>query len=198
MLGDFDEPHLVRRHRAAGFYRRECALQRSRQSHSRMANRRSVLARIGRVQRLIARGLRPRDADRVAQVEVVLLKLRLMRLCHRAGIVSWGGICFLSFGPKGRNSIAQGAALGHEPVRSSQPQRGETPAMSPWSDAPLGLVDVLRSVTQGCALGYRVSPRWGKAAKQNTPVFGLHKIPPIPTLHHPSVSPAVDCRVTGG
>ena len=96
----------------------------------------------------------------------VLLKLRLMRLCHRAGFVAWGGICFLSFGPKGRNSIAQGAALGHEPVRSSQPQRGETPAMSPWSDAPLGLVDVLRSVTQGCALGYRVSPRWGKAAKQ--------------------------------
>ncbi len=50
----------------------------------------------------------------------------------------------------------------------------------------MGLADVRRSVTQGCALGYRVAPRWGKAAKQNTLIFGLHQIPPISTLHRPS------------
>ena len=77
-------------------------------------------------------------------------------------------------------------------------QRGETLALSPWSDAPLGLTNVRRSVTQGCALGYRVSPRWGKAAKQNRPVFGRHQIPPRPTLAHPSVSLWVLRHRSGG
>ncbi len=96
------------------------------------------------------------------------------------------GICFLFSGPKGRNSIAQGAALGQESPRSTQSQRGETPLKSPWSYAPLGLADVRRFVTQGCALGCRVSPRWGKAAKQNSPVFDHHETPPTPTLHLPT------------
>ena len=80
-------------------------------------------------------------------------------------------------GPKGRDSIAQGAALGRDLARQAQPERGETPAKSPSSDAPLGLANVRRTVTQGCALGYRVLPRWGKGAKQNTPVFGQVKTP---------------------
>ncbi len=80
-------------------------------------------------------------------------------------------------GPKGRDSIAQGAALGRDLARQCQPQRGETPAKSPSSDAPLGLANVRCSATQGCALGYRVLPRWGKGEKQNTPVFGQVNTP---------------------
>ena len=77
-------------------------------------------------------------------------------------------MCCAFSGPKGRDSIAQGAALGHEPARQGQPQRGETPAKSPGSHAPLGLVNVRRPGTQGCALDYRVWPRWGQVAKKNT------------------------------
>ena len=127
-------------------------------------------------------------------------------------------------GPKGRDSIAQGAALGRDLARQAQPQRatplsifvaefvrirtfarllrslttsatpdsprfsvfkilngiaqrGETPAKSPSCYAPLGLANVCCSATQGCALGYRVLPRWGEGAKQNTPVFGLFNTP---------------------
>ena len=83
------------------------------------------------------------------------------------------------FGPKGRDSIAQGAALGGDRARKGQPQRGVTPAKSPSSYAPLGLTNVRRSVTQGCALGYRVSPRWGKRTKHNAPIVGLINAPVV-------------------
>ncbi len=73
------------------------------------------------------------------------------------------GLCCAFFGPKGRDSIAQGAALGDERVCEGKPQRGETRATSRRSRAPLGLTIVRRFVTQGCALGYRVLPCWGKA-----------------------------------
>ncbi len=53
------------------------------------------------------------------------------------------------FAPKGRDSIAQGAALGHESARRAQPQRGDTHVTFPLSHAPLGLADVRCSVTQG-------------------------------------------------
>ena len=42
MLSDFDEPHSVRRRNRAGFYRRDCVLQRSWRSRPRMVARRTV------------------------------------------------------------------------------------------------------------------------------------------------------------
>ncbi len=98
------------------------------------------------------------------------------------------GFCGAFFGPKGRDSIALGEALGDDHVRQGQPQRGETHATSRWSRAPLGLAIVRRFLTQGCALGYRVLPRWGKDTDTGglTP-NGAHFVGKIAgTFHVPS------------
>ncbi len=74
-------------------------------------------------------------------------------------------VLFRAFAPTGQDSIAQGAALGYGTTTIGKPQRGVTPRRFRRSFAPLGLALQRGFVTQGCALGFRVSTlRAGKHA----------------------------------
>ena len=66
-------------------------------------------------------------------------------------------VLFRAFAPTGQDSIAQGAALGYGTKTIGKPQRGVTPRRFHRSFAPLGLALRRGLVTQGCALGFRVS-----------------------------------------
>ena len=63
--------------------------------------------------------------------------------------------------PTGTDSKAQGAALGKTQTVEVKPQRGVISRSTCENFAPLGLTFRLAPESQGCALGYRISPRWG-------------------------------------
>ncbi|MBI5756959.1 MAG: hypothetical protein HZA46_00410 [Planctomycetales bacterium] len=63
--------------------------------------------------------------------------------------------------PTGTDSIAQGAALGIDSMFDLKPQRGVITRTTCGNFAPLGLALRLAPQTQGCALGYRMTPPSG-------------------------------------
>jgi|GEM_PF-2457260 len=90
-----------------------------------------------------------------------------------------------SSAPTGHNVIAQGNALGKRPHKTPRPEGAECPSHAPTPNpfhtnqtsspsvnninayranphtAPSGLAYLFRFLTQGVALGFRLSPRWG-------------------------------------
>ena len=73
----------------------------------------------------------------------------------------------LRFAPTGRDSIAQGNALGGDPPSTVSPNGARfvdrvARVIAPRNESrPVGASVFVATVPQGCALGYRMPPRWG-------------------------------------
>ncbi len=68
--------------------------------------------------------------------------------------------------PTGQNAIAQGNALGREILRNSSPEGAKFDAPPLEKFRPFRAKPFPPSITQGDALGYRMSPRWGNPARR--------------------------------
>ena len=79
------------------------------------------------------------------------------------------GLVAVFFAPTGQDSIAQGNALGTRRHRQTTSPNGArfgnriTRVIAPRIESrPVGVVAFVVTETQGCALGYRMWPRWGR------------------------------------
>ena len=93
-------------------------------------------------------------------------------------MTSTGDSAGLFSAPRGRDSKAQGNALGESIASAFAALKGRN--LRGWyaSYAPLGLDHRLCEVTQGVALGFRVSPRWGQVRKfgESNCIYGSSKL----------------------
>ena len=95
-------------------------------------------------------------------------------------------VLFRGFAPTGRDSIAQGAALGDGPTNIGKPQRGVTPRWHRRSFAPLGLSGMRDSCPRAAPWAIELRPFGPENKKQIPPD---DKGSSTSTLQHISLAP---------